>query len=153
DQVRQDEPVPPRRLRRGLSRDLETICLKCLDKNPLQRYASAGQLAEELGRYLADEPIQARPLGPWTRSLRWARRRPAPAALIALVVGLAAIGFPLVSWLWLTAKTLAHSESHARSQLQTQLSYNQLALAQEMLSLGNVARADELLDSLPASRR
>lgn len=81
-----DEPVPPRRLRRGLSRDLEAICLKCLEKSPAARYPTAAALAEDLGRFLTKQPTQARPLGPMHRSLKWIRRRPAVAALLGIVV-------------------------------------------------------------------
>jgi serine/threonine-protein kinase len=82
-----EEPVPPRRLRPKLARDLETICLKCLEKEGRRRYASALELAEDLRRQLDGEPILARPLGPAGRLARWARLRPALAAtLVALVV-------------------------------------------------------------------
>jgi hypothetical protein len=81
-QVKNQEPVPPRRLRRKLPRDLDTICLKCLEKDPRQRYADAEELAEDLGRFLAGEPIKARPIGIGTRALKWAKRRPAQAGLV-----------------------------------------------------------------------
>jgi tetratricopeptide (TPR) repeat protein/predicted Ser/Thr protein kinase len=80
-QVRFDEPVSPARLRAKLPRDLETICLKCLQKEPARRYAAAGALADDLRRFRAGEPIQARPTGAGERLLKWARRRPALAAL------------------------------------------------------------------------
>jgi hypothetical protein len=86
-QVVAEEAVPPRRLAPGVPRDLETICLKCLEKEPAKRYGSAGELADDLERYLAGEPIVARPLGPASRLLRWAGRQPALATtLVALAV-------------------------------------------------------------------
>ncbi len=81
-----DEPTPPRRLRRGLPRDLEAICLKCLEKTPAARYATAAVLADDLTRFLTKQPTRARPLGPMHRSLKWVRRRPAVAALLAIIV-------------------------------------------------------------------
>src|SRR5262249_52699721 len=87
-QVLSEEAVPPCRLQPKLPRDLETICLKCLEKDPRRRYASAEALAEDLRRFLADEPILARPAGRWERTAKWVRRRPALAAL--LVLGIAA---------------------------------------------------------------
>jgi tetratricopeptide (TPR) repeat protein len=84
--VRSQEPVRPRHLHAGLPRDLETICLKCLEKEPAKRYAGADELARDLGRFLAGEPIAARPVGPVERGLKWARRRPTAAALAAVVV-------------------------------------------------------------------
>jgi serine/threonine protein kinase len=95
-QVRTEEPVPLRRLVPSVPRDLANICLKCLHKEPRRRYASAGALAEDLRRFLAGEPVQARPVGTWEQMIRWARRRKPVAALIgvsgAAVLSLATFG-------------------------------------------------------------
>jgi tetratricopeptide (TPR) repeat protein len=90
-QVVSAEPAPPGRLQPHVPRDLETICLKCLHKEPARRYPDAAALAEDLRRYQASEPIMARPVGVMERGLKWARRRPAAAALIGFVV-LALVG-------------------------------------------------------------
>jgi tetratricopeptide (TPR) repeat protein len=81
EMVRTQEPVPPRRLTPKLSRDLETICLKCLEKDAAGRYPSAAALAEDLRYFVAGLPIRARPPRPWTRAIKRARRHPALAAL------------------------------------------------------------------------
>ena len=85
-QVIHDAPPPPSRHRPGLARDLEVICLKSLAKEPGDRYAGAHALAEDLRRWLADEPIRARPAGPARRLALWCRRRPVPAALAGLLL-------------------------------------------------------------------
>jgi WD40 repeat protein len=87
-QVINDEPISPLRLRPALPRDLVTICLKCLEKSPSLRYSTALDLAEELRRFQAGEPILARPVGFVGRTYRWCRRRPLVSALVALSVGL-----------------------------------------------------------------
>jgi WD40 repeat protein/tetratricopeptide (TPR) repeat protein len=86
--VTDNPPVPPRQLKRNCPRDLQTICLKCLQKTQSQRYTSAAELAEDLRRYLAGLPILARPVGPVERTLRWAKRNPAVASLLTLVFSL-----------------------------------------------------------------
>jgi serine/threonine protein kinase/WD40 repeat protein/tetratricopeptide (TPR) repeat protein len=84
-QVVHEEPVPPRRLQPGLARDLGTICLKCLQKEPVRRYGSAEGLAEDLRRFLAGEPIRARPVSRTEKLWRWCRRNPVVAGLIAAI--------------------------------------------------------------------
>src|SRR5262249_25954866 len=98
-QVLHDEPLAPHRLQPKLPRDLETICLKCLEKAPARRYASARELAEDLHRCLAGEPIRARPTGPGERALKWARRHPTGAALgvVSTLAVLTLLGGILVS--------------------------------------------------------
>ncbi len=93
DQVRVQNPVPLRRLNPKIPRDLETIALKCLEKNPSRRYASAEALAGDLRRWLDGKPISARPVSLIEHSWRWCRRRPVIAALaVSLVVALS-VGF------------------------------------------------------------
>jgi hypothetical protein len=89
-QVLHDEPRPPRRFNDRIPRDLETICLKAMAKEPGRRYQTAADLAADLRRFLTGEPILARPTGRMQRAWRWAKRRPAMAALL-LVSGVAAL--------------------------------------------------------------
>jgi WD40 repeat protein len=86
NQVLHEEPRPPRRVNDKIPRDLETICLKALAKEPAKRYATAGEFAEDLRRFLRGEPIRARPAGPVERFERWCRRNPVVAFLLAAVV-------------------------------------------------------------------
>jgi serine/threonine protein kinase len=82
--VASEEPVSPRRLQPRTPHDLETICQKCLAKQPRKRYASADHLAEDLRRFLAGEPIHARPVGRWEQGVKWVRRRPGLATLLGI---------------------------------------------------------------------
>jgi WD40 repeat protein len=95
-QVADAEPVPPRLFNPSISRDLETICLKCLEKDPARRYGSPAALADDLDRFLTNRPILARPIGKTARGWRWCRRNPAVAAL-SLVVVVALLGGTVVS--------------------------------------------------------
>src|ERR1051326_1693765 len=108
------EPVGPRLLEPSVPVDLETICLKCLDKEPGRRYATAQELSEELSRFLCDQPIQARPLNRAEKLWRWRRRHPAVAGLTALA-GLLLIGIALVSVV--SALRLNRANQDAREKL------------------------------------
>jgi eukaryotic-like serine/threonine-protein kinase len=150
EQHRLHDPVPPRRLRPRTPRDLETITLKCLEKDPARRYPTAQGLAEDLGRFLALEPILARPLGLMGRTLRWARRRPAIASLLGILIltitlSLAGIGAALLCALegWQTAdqkKTEAHNRAVEADQ-QRDLALQRKQEAEKNLYLNCIAAA------------
>jgi serine/threonine-protein kinase len=113
-QVIDQEPVPPTRLNAKVPRDLETICLKCLQKEPARRYASAAELADDLGRFREGQPIRARPLGVGARLVRWARRKPAAAALVAMALAL--VGLAIGGGLWLERQAAERREETARQE-------------------------------------
>ena len=132
-QLLTEEPVPPRRLNASVPRDLETICLKCLDRNPDRRYATADALAADLHRFRRGEPIAARPVSFPNRIGRRVRRR--PALFAALSLGLLMILFAVGGGLWLVADRRANRraiesdlQSAARSQQQSNWSAAQAAL-------------------------
>ena len=110
-QVLSDPPVSPKTLNPNVSRDLETICLKCLQKDPKRRYATAQQLAEELSRVLTGKPILARPISTMERVANWCKRRPAVAtlgALLGLLVTVLSISGPIVAYNQSNALKKAH---------------------------------------------
>jgi eukaryotic-like serine/threonine-protein kinase len=129
DRVRTEDPVPPRAVRLKVPRDLETICLTCLRKEPGKRYGRALAVAEDLGRFLASEPILARPVGPAERVALWARRHPTAAALSAALALAVAIGFPAVTWLWLRAAAALAGEKAARREADAELNAKRISLA------------------------
>lgn len=100
--VLSEDPVPPQRLTPGIPRDLQTICMKCLDKSPGSRYATAMELAEDLERFAQGLPIRARPLPFWERGARLARRHPSLAALLLVIV--LAVTTIIVGSLWYNAQ-------------------------------------------------
>jgi serine/threonine protein kinase/WD40 repeat protein len=134
-QVLEQEPVPVRQLNARVARDLETICLKCLEKDPRRRYVSAQELSEDLQRFLAGRPIRARPNTIFERAAKWVKRRPAAAGLLA-----SAIVVPLIlllGSLWFTIR-LREERNYAQGQ-------ETLAKARLWSSLYEQARAERLV--------
>src|SRR5262245_27759549 len=113
-QVLHDDPRPPRRLNDKIPRDLETVCLKAIAREPGRRFGTAGALAEDLRRWLRGEAILARPVGPAERLLRWCRRYPAVAGLTAAVVLSLLAGTAVAAALALQARNTAAEEARAR---------------------------------------
>lgn len=119
-QVVSDQPVAPTQLNPKTPRDLETICLKCLQKEPTRRYASAQALSEDLGRFLAGEPIHARAVGRIERTWRWCRRNPAVASLLGVVAATlilgAAVSTVLAVYAWSQAEQAEREKLTAQDQ-------------------------------------
>jgi len=183
NQVQTQDPVSPRQLNADVPRDLETICLKCLQKDPRGRYVTAQQLLDEVGRYLAGVPIHARPVSWPQRALRWARRRPTVAGMIvsSVVAALALVGI-VVSLVYQkeleksqqeTAKAnealtrtnqqvesanrkldeARQAEVDAKIQLDQILCFRRVGLALSEWKNDNAARARTLLRDCPESLR
>jgi WD40 repeat protein len=173
-QVLESEPARPRSVNTALDRDLETVCLKCLEKDPARRYGSAAALADELDRWLRGESIQARPVGPLERGWRWTRRHPGRAALVLLPV--------LMLFAWgvgatqaylaqaratreqevLSAQLQAANSQMDKAQRETAaalvraedaLTANRLNLAHQYWLSNGVRRARAMLEQVRASRR
>jgi len=144
--VRTEEPIAPGKLRQNVPRDLETICLKCLQKEPGKRYARASDLAQDLRHFLAGKPIQARPIGARERAVKWARRRPTAAALIA-VSSLASV--------LLVAGLVAGIvyENLRRMEVEQTAYYNAITSALHEISAANWGPAEELLEDCPERLR
>jgi WD40 repeat protein/tRNA A-37 threonylcarbamoyl transferase component Bud32 len=138
-QLLEREPARPRSLNRQVDRDLEKVCLKCLEKDPAKRYSSAEALADDLERWRKGEPVQARPASRRRRVLKWMRRRPALAALAALTVFVSVAGLAGVFWQWQRAVELAAAER--------QTAYSRaVALAHARWLAGNAGPAEQVLE-------
>jgi WD40 repeat protein len=135
--VRTEEPVSPRRLQPRVPRELETICLKCLRKQPSHRYAGAGELAADLRRFLNHKPIHAHPTPAWERAWKWARRRPAVAALSAAMVLVTTAALVLVTGQWRRAEDKAELARQAELEAIDKQKRAQEAEAHLALQQGN----------------
>jgi eukaryotic-like serine/threonine-protein kinase len=167
EQARTTEPVPPSRLVPGLPRDVETIALKCLQKEAAKRYDSAAALADDLRRFLGGEPIVARPVLFWERVIKWARRRPTIAALVVAVHLLLALLLGIGIWSYVEidrSLTVAKAESkraHAQTRVATEKAedlawedyINRVNRAYREVQDDNVALAEDLLHGCPIERR
>jgi hypothetical protein len=180
-QVLSAEPVAPRRLQPRAPIDLETVCLRCLRKESARRYGSAGELADDLKRFLAGEAVTARLVAWAERAAKWARRRPAVAALLVAMLLVTLLGVGLVTWQWRAAvaqwnraekekenaeaamkqaerKTLEEVEARQREKTELEraeqnLYLNRVALAQREWEGSHVSMTVDLLDACPPERR
>lgn len=133
-----EEAPSPRTLEPNLPKDLETICLKCLEREPSKRYQSSSEVAAELQRFAAGEPIQARAISSMERVWRWCKRRPAVAGLLASLFLSLIIGLLGVSAFWLRAEHVAEQNRQA-------LYRSQMNLAAEFVARGDVSGIEQTL--------
>jgi WD40 repeat protein/serine/threonine protein kinase len=160
-QVLHDDPVPPKRLHPLVPRDLETICLKCLSKSAAKRYASAAALADDLRRFLNGEPIKARPLSAWGRGVKWARRHPALAVLLAttVVATVALVSVLSVAYFRVRDAVAAKEYERLEAQRERERAEGQkkraedLAAENEKRRLDAVKQADDLAREADRTRR
>lgn len=104
DDLLRREPTPVRKLNPRVSRDLEAVCLKCLEKAPEDRYASLPEVIDELERVCNGQPVRARPISRFRKAVRWARREPVTAGLLALLVGGLLMTTVVFGWLWQSSR-------------------------------------------------
>jgi eukaryotic-like serine/threonine-protein kinase len=114
-QARTQAPPRPRALNPKADRDLETICLKCLEKDPVRRYGSAEALADDLERWSRGEPIVARPASAWEQLAKWAKRRPGVAALLGVAAALVVAVVGVLAWGWQQSADKADAQAAART--------------------------------------
>jgi WD40 repeat protein len=136
--LQEDAPLPPKAFNSVIPKDLETICLRCLEKDPSRRYATAQELSDDLSRFLRHEPIMARPIGPLAKSWRWARRKPVVAGLLAALSLALFLGVAGVFWQWRRAQ--AGERAARRSQYVADMN-----MIQKEWDAGNLAGAQRLL--------
>ncbi len=154
-QVQTAEPVAPQRLNPSVPADLQTICLKCLQKEPSNRYTSATELADDLDRFLASKPIHARPVPFTERVWLWCKRRPVIAAMSAALILAVTVGFAGILWQWHRANIYAKGESKQRlvaedyaARTRLNLYAADVGLAAQEIQSDNFGEARRRLDGL-----
>lgn len=123
-----DDPRPPRRVNKAIPRDLETICLKAMEKHPDRRYQTAAALADDLQRALRGEPIAARPVAVWERAIKWARRRRAVTALLAALFLVTIGAFAAITWKWREAEHRREQAEHEKDRADRNFNYARQAV-------------------------
>jgi WD40 repeat protein len=154
-QVQNTEPVPPQRLNPGTPIDLQTICLKCLQKEPSRRYRSAQELADDLACFLENKPIKARPVPLVERAWLWCGRRPLLAAMSGGLVAAIILGVAGIAWQWREAAFHAQGESKQRQIAEADAAETRLnlyaadvAVASQAVQNGNLGLARRTLAAL-----
>ena len=167
--VAEEEPTPPSSFRSSrrkgdqslltsaatgkIDRDLETICLKCLEKEPSQRYRTAEEFAKDLERWLRHEPILARPTSYGERLRKWARRHPALAGMTAMSLVALVVGVSGIIWQWQRAELARRDEATQRHRAEAALARSALTLAESLLRAGNGQASKAALESVPVDLR
>jgi WD40 repeat protein/serine/threonine protein kinase len=154
-QVGHAEPPRPRQVNPQVPRDLETIVLKAMDREPARRYQVPGELADDLRRYVAGEPIKARRISSWQRAVLWAKRRPAAAALLGVsVVAVMALVGAAVAWVYSArVETQRQRAEEALAEAEFHKYFHYIAMAQAGWQQGTMSGVEQWLDECPAERR
>jgi eukaryotic-like serine/threonine-protein kinase len=153
DLVRFQEPVSPRQLQPSLPRDLETICLKCLEKDPSRRYLTADALADDLQRHLEHRPIHARRVSSIDKARRWCRRNPIAFVSIACVLSILTLAFTAVTRSYWEADS-ERQKAQQRAEAERLESYRaNIAASASALQVFNVDSARRTLEAAPAEHR
>ena len=148
-QLSEADPLPPRRLNPSVPRDLETITLKCLAREPERRYGTAQAVAEDLAAFLEGRPISARPVSGWEKAWRWCRRRPALAGALAFAV-LALLSGTVVSLALAREARISEAGALVSAEETRQALYSSTLLrVQEDLRTGNPLTAEALSRLIP----
>jgi len=152
-QILQDEPLSPRKLQTRIPRDLETICLRCLEKDPQKRYQSAKELADDLRRFLAGEPIRARPITGIGHAWRWCKRNPVVSGLIGAVVVVVIAGMAGITSQWfradrarVVADEATTAANEANAELESRVYSLRMNAAFQAWQDGNLQRLRDLLN-------